>query len=131
MAELVNLKNKNPDLVLVFLGSLRRTTPRQVSSCLAEPCRAVLRQRFELVLTVRLGFVCCACELRGGICASESREGGWGFCAREKRGGWAVCAREKEKRGGWVVQIWKTVYEKKKFVNRFPFFCSKFSGQRK
>ena len=57
MADLVNLKNKNPDLVLVFLASSRHTTPRQASPCLTTPCRAVLRQRFELLLTVRLGFV--------------------------------------------------------------------------
>jgi hypothetical protein len=34
MADLVNLKNKNPDLVLVFLASPIRATPRQASPCL-------------------------------------------------------------------------------------------------
>ena len=79
MADLVNLKNKNPDLELVVLASPSRVTPRQASSCLIAssfirdssscsrfsqpwlrhaspsfvvPRRFVLRQRFELVLAV-------------------------------------------------------------------------------
>jgi hypothetical protein len=53
MADLVNLKTKNPDLVLVFLPSPGRATPRQASPCLAKLRRASsLRQRFELVLAV-------------------------------------------------------------------------------
>uniref|UniRef100_A0A2N9HF06 Uncharacterized protein n=1 Tax=Fagus sylvatica TaxID=28930 RepID=A0A2N9HF06_FAGSY len=79
MADLVNLKTKNPDLVLVFLPSPGRATPRQASPCLAKlrrasslrpsseirarargslgpsfavPPRFVLHQRFELVLAV-------------------------------------------------------------------------------
>jgi hypothetical protein len=79
MADLVNLKTKNPDLVLVFLPSPGRATPRQASPCLVAssfvrdssscsrfsrpqlrraspsftvPPRFVLHQRFELVLAV-------------------------------------------------------------------------------
>ena len=63
------------------------------------------------MLTVRLGFVCYAREVRGAgsvqagrkggsdLCEREPR-GGLGFCAREKRGGWAVCGRRKG--GGFV-----------------------------
>uniref|UniRef100_A0A2N9G862 Uncharacterized protein n=1 Tax=Fagus sylvatica TaxID=28930 RepID=A0A2N9G862_FAGSY len=40
MADLVNLKTKNPDLVLVFLPSPGRATPRQASPCLAKLRRA-------------------------------------------------------------------------------------------
>jgi hypothetical protein len=59
MKNLVNLKNKNLDLVLVlvFLASLYLATPRRALLRLATPCRAVLHQQFELVLVVRLGFV--------------------------------------------------------------------------
>ena len=61
----------------------------------------------------------------GFLCEREERGLG---CMWEKKGGW-VCAREKEKRGG-LCKFGKRFTEKN-FVNRFPFFCTKFSGQRK
>ena len=100
MADLVNLKNKNPDFVLVFLASSRHTTPRQASPCLTTPRRAVLRQRFELLLTVRLGFV--------WVRDWTNREGSVRGVVRDRGGsgrtGQGVWARERERVGGVSVR---------------------------
>ena len=71
----------------------------------------------------------CVSKPRGGICASESQKGG-GVSMRERREGAGFVRERKRREGGGLCKFGKR-FTKNLGVNRFPFFCTKFSSQRR
>ena len=125
MADLVNLKNKNPDLVLVFLASLRLATshqasPRLVASCFVKDSSSCSQFIWDS----------CGWEIEQIVRVL------WGGCARSGwlREHWTGSLGEREREREQEAWVWGAFKEnglqKKNFVNCFPFFTKGFFSQR-